>query len=501
MLILAALISTLSLDGSIAADHAGDYVVVPFEVPAGTVEVSIAHRSTSAANVLDWGLWDSAGFRGWGGGLVDDAVVGQTEASRGYLPGAITAGTWYLVIGKATIVDSPAGYEVTVSFYDAETLAPRARQEHAAVVLESGSRWYRGDFHVHSRESGDASASFEDIASLARAQRLDFVALSDHNTVSQHALAAAVQADLDDLLFLRAAEVTTYGGHANAIGFTDYVDHRIGLENRTARALIDDVVGQGGIVSINHPALDLGDLCIGCAWSHADTPWDSVAAIEIHTGNYESTVGLFTPRAIALWDQTLASGHRVAAVGGSDDHRAGQGTGTNDTPIGSPTTLVYADELSEAAIIAGVRAGRTVVLLRGPDDPMVELFVTAGGERGMLGDTVMGERAVVEAHVTGGDGLDFSLVVDGTSTELVTIDGDDATLRFEIAVPEDGARVRGEVLDAFLPVTVTSHVYVAYAAEAGGCCQSGGSSGSGFALAALAALLWWRGIQSARRAA
>jgi len=489
-LVAAAVISTLSLDGSIPADQPGDYVVVPFEVPAGTAELQVAHQGLSTANVLDWGLWDGAGWRGWGGGLVDDAVVGVDAASRGYLPGPIVPGTWYLVIGKAVVDQLPADYQVTVTFLDAATLAAQERAGHQDTVLAGGPGWFRGDLHVHSRESGDASASFDEIHALAVAQRLDFVVLSDHNTVSQHGLIAALQPSIDDLLFVRGAEITTYGGHCNGFGITSYVDHRIGLDGRTAAEMIGDAVAQGGVVSINHPALDLGDACIGCAWVQPDTPWDQISAVEIHTGNWDSTVGVFTPRAIALWDQQLDAGHHLAAVGGSDDHRAGQDTGVNASRIGVPTTMVYADQLSESAILAGIRAGRTVVLLRGPDSPVVELFIEAGDQRGMIGDTVSGDQVTVEAHVTGGAGLDLELVRDGVPDDIVTIDGGDFTHRFAVEVAPGGERYRVEVLDTFLPVTVTSHVYAEPGDGAGGgCCQAGSRPGPAALLSLLVGLL------------
>ena len=41
---------------------------VPFEVPEGVAELRIEHSDLSNANILDWGLYDPAGFRGWGGG-------------------------------------------------------------------------------------------------------------------------------------------------------------------------------------------------------------------------------------------------------------------------------------------------------------------------------------------------------------------------------------------------------------------------------------------------
>ncbi|HUH05520.1 MAG TPA: CehA/McbA family metallohydrolase [Kofleriaceae bacterium] len=476
--LFAAVISTLTIDGAVER-AGGDYELVRFEVPAGVAELEIQHDTLTGGAVLDWGLWDPSGFRGWGGGLVDPLVVGSSAASRGYLPGPMPPGTWTVVIGKASLPGGAADYRLVITLRDAETLTPSPRQDWVDTTVATGARWYRGDFHVHTRESGDAPAQLEEVIALARSRGLDFIALSDHNTVSQHGLLAARQPTLTDLLLLRAAEVTTYGGHANAIGISSYVDHRIGLAGRTAVGLAGDVTAQGGVLSINHPALQLGDACIGCAWDHDDTPWDQVHGIELQTAAYEATIGLFTPRAIALWEAQLADGHRLAAMGGSDDHRAGMGTGVNDAPVGSPTTLVWAEELSEAGIVAGIRAGRTVVLLRGPDDPIAELFIEAGGERGMIGDTVTGARVTVEVRVTGGSGLDAMLYRNGAEAELVDLDSDDVVARFDLDTSAAGDRYHLEVLADFLPVTVTSHVYATYAPPTGGgCgCRSGGTGG------------------------
>ena len=87
---------------------------IPFEVPEGIVEIEIRHDDLSSENILDWGLDDPSGFRGWGGGNSEPAIVGVEAASRSYVPGAIPAGTWEVVVGKAKIIESPAPYEVCV---------------------------------------------------------------------------------------------------------------------------------------------------------------------------------------------------------------------------------------------------------------------------------------------------------------------------------------------------------------------------------------------------
>lgn len=491
--LLAAVLSTLTFEGEIDETD-GDYVVVDFEVPEGVVEIHVAHSDGSQQNVLDWGVWSPSGFRGWGGGLEDDAVVGAVESSRGYLPGPIEAGTWSVVIGVAVLDASPATYDITVTLHDAATLSPRERATPQPGDLGGGARWYAGDLHVHSSESGDASASMDAIAALASERGLDFVVLSDHNTVSQHALASAFQDAQPELLFVRGAEITTYAGHGNGLGIASYVDHRVGLGERSAAAIVADVTAQGGAFVVNHPALDLGDACIGCAWTHEDTPWDQVAAIEIHTGPYD-VWPIFGRTVLALWDDLQDQGHRITAVGGSDDHRAtGEVTSTR-SPIGSPTTMVHAESLSEEAILEAIRAGRVVVKLRGPDDPMAELSVTGeDGAVGRLGDTIASATVVLEARVTGGDGSSVLLVKNGAVVESAAVDGDDVTLRFEQETSAAGDRYRVHVLDG-TEATVTNHVYVDWAeplatGDEGGCgCRTSGGAGSGLLALSVLALM------------
>ncbi len=459
--LIAALITTLHFEGPVTA-AGGDYQLIEFDVPADVVELRISHADGGDSEILDWGVWSPAGFRGWGGGNTEPAIISVEESSRSYLAGPLTAGTWTLVIGKAKLAAGAASYVVDIELHDAPSLAPLPRADFAPVVLSATRRWYAGDLHVHSEESGDASATYPQITELARARGLDFVVITDHNTVSHHERLAAFQAAVDDVLLMRGIEVTTYAGHGNALGVAAYVDHRVGLGTATAATIVADVVAQGGLFSVNHPALDLGTACIGCAWEHADTPWASVGALELQTGPYDVTGVLFTPQAIELWDRLLDDGHRLAAVGGSDDHQASAEASGTQSPIGSPTTMVLADALSEAAIIAAIAAGRTVVKLRDPDDAMAELVaLDADGAAVELGGTVTQVgSARLELHVTAGDGLTAEVWRDGVRVETAQVIGADWTARFAYPVSGARERYRVELVDGGGRVTVTSHVYV-----------------------------------------
>src|SRR6185503_19885306 len=115
---------------------------------------------------------------------------------------------------------------------------------------------------------------------FARGRGLDFIELSDHNVLSQLDLVGAVQPDHSYLLLVPGMEFTTYAGHANAIGATQWVDHKIGQPDVTIAGAFAALHEQGALVPINHPVLDLGDVCIGCAWDHEIDP-ASIDAVEI----------------------------------------------------------------------------------------------------------------------------------------------------------------------------------------------------------------------------
>lgn len=445
----------LPFDGEV---HPGglDHEFVDFEVPEGVKEIQIDHDDGDPDDILDWGLNDPSGFRGWGGGNTEPAVVGEDAASRSYLTGPITAGTWRVVIGKAKIVDGSASYHIVVTLRDTPTLAPQPERSPyvASPALASGARWYAGDLHAHSKESGDARPSIEELVTFARSQGLDFVELSDHNTVSQLDFIEGVQANHPDILVMPGVEFTTYAGHANGIGATAWVDHKIGQPGVDIAGAAAAFRSQGALFSINHPALDLGELCIGCAWKH-DLAADALDAVEIGTSG---AADILAGPTLAFWDSLLDTGRHLPPVGGSDDHQAGQDQGGSFyAPIGTPATYVFAPELSASGIMGGIKSGRTVVKFHGPSDPMVETSSEVSAD----GDTVHAEKTVFHAKITGANGLTARWVKNGVASESVSVDADPFDLRLAADAPATGQdRYRVEVIRQNTPATVTSHLWL-----------------------------------------
>ena len=121
----------------------------------------------------------------------------------------------------------------------------------------------------------------------------------------------------------------------------------------------------------------------------AETDYSKVDAVEIqngpadlNTGTPNPPVNPFTATAIAFYENLLASGRHVAAVGSSDSHQGGTADGILGSPIGRAATVVHASELSRAAIVAGVKADHTYVKLYGSDGPEIRMTGTSPGQPG-----------------------------------------------------------------------------------------------------------------------
>ncbi len=139
-------------------------------------------------------------------------VISETWASNGYTAGPIAPGTWVVELDTHRIL--PPGkisFTLTVALEDAPTPGPMA--DTARATRNRGPGWYKGDLHGYSDHS-DGAWPVPDFIANARSRALDFVTLTDHNTVSGLPQALALAGD--DLLVMGCIELTALHGHCLA---------------------------------------------------------------------------------------------------------------------------------------------------------------------------------------------------------------------------------------------------------------------------------------------
>lgn len=345
--------------------HSGEWTIedrcesawhyLPFEVPPGTDALRVELDYDASAAVLDLGCIGPDGFRGWSGGARQSFVIAAGSATPGYLPGPLEPGTWQAVIGLHRVPAAGVRYRL-VAEVSARTgaLVPDTRNEPVPPVAQrpprrklpsaTGLHWLAGDLHSHTVHS-DGVLTVPELARFAAERGLDFLAVTDHNTVSHHAELPAASA-AHGIALLPGQEVTTDSGHANAFGQLPWVDFREPPDDWLAATQRG-----GGLLSVNHPyggqvswtapMTGRPPLLEVWHWSWLDPHWT-------------------TPLA---WWQAWYPG--ALAVGGSDWHRPG-----SDAPPGSPTTWVQCEEAGPASVLAGLAAGRAAVSA-GRDGPVL----------------------------------------------------------------------------------------------------------------------------------
>jgi len=445
----------LVLTGEVRGAQNKTYFEVPFAVPDGTRRISVDFHYTGSEqrSVLDLGIADPQRFRGASGGNKSHFTISETDATPSYLPGAIPPGQWRLLIAVPNIRPaSVANYRAEIRF--------NAQEEEVAFStrsLVSGKRWYRGDLHMHTAHSDGScnSQSGREVpcplfltAQTAATRGLDFIAITDHNTDSHYDAMRELQPYFDHLLLIPGREMTTFYGHFNVFGVTQFMDWRVTQGGLNLNSVLRDVRAKGGIASVNHAEAPGGEDCMGCRWeASADTDMGQFSAIEVING------GEIMFSSATFWDARLRAGHRLAAIGGSDSHNATSPPGPPGS-IGWPTTVIEAENLSVPAILDAIKNGRTCIDLTASHDKVLDFDADTGGFTVPMGGTldVAADTPIhLRIHVSGANGSTVRMLIDGkksTSSLPMSVNSNDATIPTELTLGGGRHWLRVEVHDS-----------------------------------------------------
>jgi hypothetical protein len=444
------------LHGTLTGEDNQTWKLVPFDVPVGTTRLTVDFDYTTrdARTTIDLGILGpdgfrgQDGFRGWSGGNKRTFTLSATDATPSYLPGAIRPGKWNLLLGIPNI------RRETRAEFTAEVRLERGSEPAApwGPVLRAQPGWYRGDLHMHTAHSDGSCTSRKGqrapcplfLTAKAAADRgLDFIAITDHNTTSHADVMRELQPYFDDLLLIPGREVTTFHGHANLFGTVALLDFRVGSPQVPDwNTLLGSVEHARGVISVNHPVRPSGEQCMGCGWTpQGEVDYSRMQAVEAVNG-----LDADTPYSgIAFWEQLLNHGYHLTGIGGSDNHDAlapvvkvsdlrephdadapSQETlaklrrGTS--AIGTPTTVIYADTLSQAGIVGGIRRGRVFIDVAGTRDRSLDMTATADKQTAHIGDTLSarpGTRVRFEGTVNGVPGGEIQVILDGKRVPLL----------------------------------------------------------------------------------
>jgi hypothetical protein len=407
-------------------DRQGTYFTLPFSMPANTESFSLTysyerHHETESqmedgsfssrkeVNIIDLGLIAPDGAQvGASGSDKLSIFVSETESTPGYHPCKLVSGEWQIIVGAYKVADEGVDVLYELSF------------------TSKYPRLYKGDLHTHTLAS-DGVLRIEELAQHARSNRLDFLAITDHNlmvstdTLLEHA----------HLTLIPGIEWTHYQGHANFLGVDKpYNEPFFANSIEEVQARFTSARSRGAFISINHPC----DPVCPFLFDMNTLPFD---CLEVWNGPMRGS----NLQAIGLWHSMLMAGKKVPICGGSDYHR--------DSLLlfpGGPTTCVYAMSASPDDILSALKLGHAFITysVHGPT-----LEMTAG--EAILGDSVEFSR-VKQVEYT------VRRLLVGDVVQVVTHHGNtilakaetDGDMRGMYTMPAAGfARI--EILRSFLP--------------------------------------------------
>jgi hypothetical protein len=455
----------IELHGTITPDKQGKHEMLAFTVPEGMerMNVELISPGFQKGMYLTAGMFDPQRYRGEGRSVF---TISTVDATGPYLPGPIVPGTWHIAIGYNYVAPDAKG-EFTVKIHLSPQIDP---EQHKVFNPKPG--WYKGDVHSHTGNTDGVCTSQSGVNvpcppsrlfAAAAAQGLDFLIVTDHNTPATFNQMMQEQLYYDRMLLIGGEEITTVKGHANVWGTEGFLDYRIADTGFTVNDFFDQAHRLHALVSINHAYWPDDKRCPGCGWAWApQTDFAKVDAMEIINGFHEHGSWFVPPpgNGVPLWEQQLAKGFRITGVGGGDDHRGGEQLALHDG-VGIPTTVVYARELSQPAILEGLKAGHVFVQVTGPQGPA--LYLTAG--QAMMGDAITAQaKTPVAFKISATQSSVVRLLVDGLPVKglpALQKEGTDWTSAYNWASDGKTHWVRAELIDVQgTPITLTNPIYV-----------------------------------------
>lgn len=308
--------------------------------------------------------------------------IGETgrDTTLGGIPGRICEGKWQIEVCLfAEHVHRLTGgkgisfsFEITdqgdtVEEYVGDNIWADAQFAYSGYdqkkVYREGARWYKGDFHTHTRLS-DGKELPAGASRKAELMGLDYYMATEHNVVHTGWPKTHV-------CVMPGVEVTTLLGHANLFGLTKRPESLEAIwQDRKEAQIEEDILAvaaecrkNGWLFSVNHPFLyvwqwlmhNLSLMAMDCLEIINDPTYAADANAQAERANR---------MAVALSDLLWNDGYRICAVGGSDSHNLIEeryGDATEPSIPGDPATWLHMHDLTPEHVIEALRDCRCYV--------------------------------------------------------------------------------------------------------------------------------------------
>ncbi|MGX7107892.1 CehA/McbA family metallohydrolase [Facklamia miroungae] len=332
---------------------------------------SLTKESDNYRNLLTLSINDPEGFRGAHHyfNTNQEIILSEHSASLGFIAGPIRTGRWEIILSCHGIFSDFVEGQIQVRVKCGEDYSyswgiPLSnvgfKQKIRDCSQTTGIGWsfQTIELHTHTNHS-DAQHTTQELLQAAEDLKLDWLAISDHNTTS----ALYEAKDNDNYNFngkiIPAIEFTTFFGHFLLHGPIDYLNinwTQVGLHQ------IDELLGELShfplSITIAHPFSPGNPYCTGCRWDYPLPNLYNVDAIEVwnepNPHLYESNTKAFN-----RWVQFLDQGYEIAATVGHDWHRP-----LEENQVVARMYINLPEDAGDLDLIKSLQYGRSYSTLR-----------------------------------------------------------------------------------------------------------------------------------------
>ena len=159
------------------------------------------------------------------------------------------------------------------------------------------------DSHIHSKYSPDSSSKIDDILKKAKDEKIDVIAISDHNTID--GISEVIKKTKNtDILAIPSIEISSSDGHIIGFGCEENIP-----QDLTPEETIDKIHDLGGLAIIPHPY---------CFYRHGllhKRDYKDLKFDAIETKNARFIVGYCNGKA-----KNISKKENIPSLGASDAH-------------------------------------------------------------------------------------------------------------------------------------------------------------------------------------
>lgn len=372
------------------------------------LSIDCLHQGDRFRNLLTLSLNDPNQFRGAHHYFSQDQVIelSSGQASLGFVAGELPEGNWQVIISCHGIfskqveanlqVEAIGNLEKTLKGVKAvvkDCCKPVLKER---ALIAGTCQFVKTELHAHTQHS-DADFTAQELIEAGQAQGLDYLAVTDHNTIT--ALAEIDDQrllEVDNLQVIPGLEFTTFYGHFLLHGpiqalFHNWTDANLANINDFLKDLRSLPVN----ITVAHPYDQGNPWCTGCHWDYQISDWNLVDNIEIW--NYLNPHDSLSSRlAYEHWVELLSQGYEIGATAGHDWHRPAP----EDAKV-SFSYLLVPEKATLNQVLESHRLGRSYATI----GPLIHQFMV--NDTYQIGDRIPdGQDLVVDiglSHLQEGD--------------------------------------------------------------------------------------------------